>query len=83
MNLFTGIQYLQIDIANSFGLDKEIWENRLAWFAQNEHQLEHLVSKAKEPAMFHAGVQAYREVQCGNPIGYICLLYTSPSPRDS
>lgn len=79
MQTFTGIQYLQIDIANSFGLDKEIWENRLAWFAQNEHQLEHLVSKAKEPAMFHAGVQAYREVQCGNPIGYMASLDATSS----
>ena len=29
---FSGKDYLRIDIANSFGLDKEDWDVRLAWF---------------------------------------------------
>lgn len=40
MQLFTGKQYLQIDIANNYGLDKEDWDDRLDWFAQAEGNLE-------------------------------------------
>lgn len=79
MQTFTGIEYLKIDIANSFGLDKEIWETRLNWFDQNEHQLERLVNQADEPAMFYAGVQAYRDVQAGKPIGYMASLDATSS----
>ena len=79
MELFTGIEYLKIDIASSFGLDKEIWENRIAWFNQNEHQLDQLVSQADEPAMFYAGVQAYRDVMAGKPIGYMASLDATSS----
>ena len=32
MMRFTGKQYLQIDIASNYGLDKETWEHRLNWF---------------------------------------------------
>lgn len=70
MQRFTAKQYLQIDIANNFGLDKEDWLDRLKWFEQNESQLELLVNQAEEPALYHAGVMAYREVEAGKPIGY-------------
>lgn len=70
MQVFTGKQYLKIDIANNYGLDKEDWDDRIKWFDDNEHQLDKLVTTAKEAALFYAGVQAYREVQKGNPIGY-------------
>lgn len=67
---FTPKQYLAIDIANNFGLDKLTWDERLKWFDQHEPVLESLVQKADEPALFHAGVLAYRKVQKGEPIGY-------------
>lgn len=76
---FTPRQYLQIDIANSFGHDKLKWNERLAWFEQNESQLESLLPQAKEPAMFYAGVKAYRDVQAGKPIGYMIGLDATSS----
>ena len=36
---FTPLQYLKIDVANSFGLDRKDWDERLAWFDQHEAQL--------------------------------------------
>ena len=59
---FTGREYLKIDVANQFGLDKENWNDRLAWFDENEANLEDLVKKAEEPAMYMAGVRAWRNI---------------------
>ncbi len=70
MQKFTGMQYLAIDIANNFGLDKQDWNTRLDWFNQNQEKLLSLVPKAKEPALFYAGVQAWNQANQGLPIGY-------------
>jgi hypothetical protein len=70
MQKFTGMQYLAIDIANKFGLDKQDWNVRLDWFNQNQEKLLSLVPQAKEPALFYAGVQAWNQAQQGLPIGY-------------
>lgn len=79
MHEFTGREYLKIDIANSYGLDKKDWSERLAWFDAHENQLEELVIQAKEPAMFYAGVKAWRDVQAGRPIGYTVGLDATSS----
>jgi hypothetical protein len=70
MQKFTGMQYLAIDIANKFGLDKQDWNVRLDWFNQNQEKLLSLVPKAKEPALFYAGIQALNQANQGLPIGY-------------
>lgn len=67
---FTGMQYLQIDIANNFGLDKQDWNTRLDWFNENQEKLLSLVPQAKEPALFYAGIQAWNQAQQGLEIGY-------------
>lgn len=79
MRQFTPREYLQIDIANNFGLDTENWEDRLQWFKDNEHQLNELVSQAKEPALFFAGVKAWRQVLKGEAIGYPISLDATAS----
>ncbi|QDP54394.1 MAG: putative RNA polymerase [Prokaryotic dsDNA virus sp.] len=82
---FTGREYLMIDIANNFGadqdgpLDKQTWDQRIAWFRANQHQLETLVQVAEEPALFYAGVQAWRAVERGEPIGYMISLDATSS----
>lgn len=79
MQQFTGMEYLAIDIANNFGLDKLDWNDRLDWFNTNESKLEEHTMQAKEPALFYAGVLAYRKAKKGEPIGYPISLDATAS----
>lgn len=79
MQLFSGKEYLKIDIANNFGLDKMNWDHRLDWFNDNEAHLEELTSEADAPALYYAGVKAYRDVQAGKPTGYMISLDATSS----
>lgn len=79
MQTFTGIDYLRIDIASNFGLDKLDWDQRIAWVNAHEAQLDELLSKAETPAMYHAAVQAYRKAQRGQPTGYAISLDAASS----
>ena len=76
---FTGREYLMIDIANNFGLDKKKWNERISWFSSNQDKLEDLIKDADEPALFFAGVQAWRQVERGEPIGYPVSLDATSS----
>jgi hypothetical protein len=76
---FTGREYLKIDIANNFGLDKKQWDERIAWFDENEADLHNLINKADEPALFYAGIKAWEDVKAGNPIGYMISLDATSS----
>jgi len=87
MQTFTGKEYLAIDIANSFGLDKENWGVRLAWFETNRAIIENApfedilvwAQQAEEPAQFLAGINAYRKVLLGHVTGYMCGLDATAS----
>ena len=70
MQLFSGMDYLRIDLANSFGLDKQDWDMRIDWVKSNETKLESLTSQAETPAMFLACLKAYRKAQNGVASGY-------------
>jgi hypothetical protein len=69
---FTGKEYLKIDIANSFGhgLDKDTWDQRIKWFDDNESNLDKLLNQAEEPALFYAGVQAWKAACKGTSTSY-------------
>lgn len=79
MQTFTGKQYLKIDIASNFGLDKKSWQERINWFDANEHQLLSLVPQAETPALYYAGVQAWNQVKKGEAIGYPISLDATSS----
>lgn len=76
---FTGPEYLKIDIASNFGLEKKTWAERLAWFDQNENQLMKLVPQAEEPALYYAGVKAWEDTKAGKPTGYMISLDATSS----
>jgi hypothetical protein len=67
---FTPKEYLKIDIANNFGMDKKNWDERIAWFDQHESDLHILVPQAEEPALFYAGILAWEKAKAGKPSGY-------------
>ncbi len=69
MQTFTALEYLQIDVANNFGLDKKRYEERLQWTKEHEDELENLVSEAKAPAMYLAAITAYRKA-CNGEVNY-------------
>lgn len=67
---FTPIEYLQMDIAGSFGLDNKDWDVRLAWFQEHQHDLKGMMKLAKEPALYFAGMMAYEDYLAGKASGY-------------
>lgn len=79
MQTFTGQEYLKIDIASSFGLDKEEWKDRIAWFDQHEDRLLDMLSQAETPALYFAGVQAWHDMKAGHPIGFMISLDATAS----
>lgn len=79
MQRFSGTDYLKIDIASNYGLDKETWEKRLAWFSLHEHCLMEMLATSDKPALYYAGVQAWFATQRGEPTGYPISLDATAS----
>ena len=75
----SGKRWLKIDIANHYGLDKELWEDRVKFVDENDSVLEALMDKADEPLLYIQAVQAYRKAQRGLPTGYIVRLDATAS----
>ena len=71
MQTFTAWEYLLIDTANHYGLDKEVYNNRIQWTLDNLNQLESLVDSADNKPLFVKAVQAIRKVQRGEPTGHL------------
>lgn len=71
MQIFTGLEYIKIDIANHFGLDKELFEDRIAWVDQNIDQLESKMDEADEPILFIKATMALRDAQNGTASGHL------------
>ncbi|SUA63376.1 DNA-dependent RNA polymerase [Oligella urethralis] len=71
---FNGMQYLAIDIANQYGLDKLLFEERINWVKENQHSLEELADKAETKPLYIKAVQAFRKAQQGIPTGHLVGL---------
>lgn len=80
MQLFKGLDYLKIDIANSFGLDKKDWSERLQWYDENQHQLLKLMKDAENHAQYYAGYKAMELIKAGKKnTGYLISLDATSS----
>lgn len=71
MQTFTGFEYLLIDAANNFGLDKETYDSRIIWAKANLDKLEDFVEEADDKEQFYSAVLAIREAQAGKPSGHL------------
>lgn len=72
-------EYIMIDVANNFGLDDLNWDDRISWFKDNESQLESLIKKAEEPALFYAGIKAWDDYKNGRVSHYPISLDATSS----
>ena len=79
MKEFNPMQYLAIDIANQYGLDKENFETRIQWVKDNINCLEEYTDEAEEPILYYKAVKALRDVQAGRPIGHTVALDSASS----
>lgn len=79
MDHFTPLEYLMIDAASAFGLDRADWNERIGWFKANQANLKNMVHEAKEPAMFFAAVEAFDAASNGIPTGHMVSLDATAS----
>lgn len=74
MKEFTAWEYLLIDIANHWGLDKLIFEARIEWAETNINNFEKLAEERgdwKEKPMYIKTCMAIRKAQQGIPTGHL------------
>lgn len=71
MTPFTGYQYLLIDIANQYGHDKMLFEDRIQWATDHLQELESLSDKAECQPLYKKAVMALRKAQQGIPTGHL------------
>lgn len=90
---FEPTEYLLMDIASNYGLDKKNWLERLDWAYHHEHNLISEVNRmdvdpkyksaylqeADDPAMMYAGMRAYRDASMGKATGYAVSLDATAS----
>lgn len=74
MKQFTGTEYLYIDIANQYGLDKENWDTRIDWTKQHLNDLETFAKDLDDPFLYIKAVKALRDTQAGIETGFIMGL---------
>lgn len=77
MKEFTGYEYILIDIASRYGLDKLTFEERIQWTNDHMDTLEKAaedVQPWKEKPLYLKAVQALRKVQQGKPTGHLVGL---------
>lgn len=81
MKFYKPIEYLKIDLANQFGhgLDKQSFEDRIAWVDANENNLEAREPEAEDLYRFASARLAYRDVQAGKTTGHLVGLDASSS----
>lgn len=79
MQNFTPLEYLLIDIANHYGLDKSQWSKRLNWATTNLDKLGYFNRYAESPILYRKAVRALDEHLKGNPISHLVSLDSTAS----
>jgi len=71
MQFYSGYQYLLIDAATQYGLDKLTFEERMAWTTEHLDDLEYMSQSADTGPLYQKAVQAIRKAQQGIPTGHL------------
>lgn len=71
---YSAIDYICIDIANCYGLDKELFETRIQWVKDNFNNLEDFIDQAEDKPLYIKAVLALRETMRGMPTGHLIAL---------
>lgn len=71
MKTFKPFEYMLINLANNFGLDKETYDIRLQWAYAHLDKLEDIVSEADEPELFQKDILNIRRAQNKQATGTI------------
>lgn len=74
MQTFSGYEYIMIDIANQFGHDKLLFEERIQWVHEHMDELEDLADEAETKPLYVKAVMALRKAQQGIPTGHLVGL---------
>lgn len=72
-------EYMMVDAANAFGLDKETYAVRLQWCRENLQILEAYEGEADDKIAYVKAVLNIRRVQKGLPIGHTIALDSTTS----
>jgi len=79
MSQFNGLEMLNIDIANCYGLDKTSWIDRLMWTQIHEPELEAFAEEANDSMLYLKAVKALRATQAGEKSGHVMFLDATAS----
>ncbi|AYA64302.1 DNA-directed RNA polymerase [Alteromonas sp. RKMC-009] len=75
MQTFTGTEYVKIAIANAYGMDKDLFEDRIEWVSSKSmEELYALVPAADEPPIMYAGILALEDAVAKRPSGFMVGL---------
>lgn len=79
MQWFSTKDYLMIDIANSYGLDKKSWNERIKWVKDHIDSLENHIAEAEEPALFYTAIKVLKGLSLNCDIHYPISLDATAS----
>lgn len=71
---YSGWQWLLIDAANQYGLDKLLFEGRIDWAEHNLGCLEGFTDTAETKPLYIKAVMAIRKAQQGIPTGHMVAV---------
>lgn len=76
---YTPYEYMLISAANAYGLDKMLFEERIAFMKYNQGNWHNLIPKAESPILFAKALNALDLVHQGKPTGYVMDLDATAS----
>jgi DNA-directed RNA polymerase len=77
--LHTPEQWLLISAANQYGLDKEVFSDRLTFMYENHELLEKAVPLASEPLLYEQSIREMRKLDRGEASGVMVRLDSTAS----